>query len=276
MSKAVAIVLKRRRFTLALLVCFGWILSAHADDETDLWRIWSRSLENPERHEAHATAYQQFAQANAGSPLAPTARTLAAWHLLQLQRHAEAREILAAQLQSPRDLAGRGAHQLALAWLSRLDREKVAAALDVYRVREVRYPETLAVLATDPGLSDMQRPPPADRWGQPWTYRLERMRVLSGVTGQRYRLESRTLGETSALSDALAIPLASRIPHQPVRVFADANRIPAVQLKENAQAQPVVLTLGAKTGSIRLDYASPRLVILHDNLHFKLTRPATP
>ena len=258
------------------VVCWGTALAGtavRAADEAALWRLWSRQQARPDDHAAHAAAYGEFAAARPDDPLAPLAGTLAAWHYLKADRSAEAQEWLERYDRTARAPTARGASRLARAWLTRLDREKVVAALDVYRTREVRFPDRLDRLPAHAAVTRAGlQPPLEDRWGQSWVYQLEAMRALTGLTGQRYTLESRRLGDTSDLGKALAAPYGDRVRLDVVRVLA-AGRSPSVQLvhPEDPEA-PIVLTPGAQHENIRLEYVGEHLVILHDDLHWNLLR----
>lgn len=92
-------------------------------------------------------------------------------------------------------------------WLSRLDREKVVAALKAYYAANVEYPPSLDALR-----SMKSAPPLLDRWKEPWTYRLANFKALKGVSAQRYTLESRKVGRSSDLKKAIAARAASSAP----------------------------------------------------------------
>ncbi len=266
-----------RIWTAAGGLCVGLLshVSAQTADEVALWRLWTRHQAEPTEHAVHATAFADFADTRPDDPLAPLAGTLAAWHLLQAGRVDEATTWLERYARPSRHPTARGASQLARAWLTRLDRERVVQALDAYRTREVRFPERLTDLN---GHAAVQRagiePPLEDRWGQSWIYQLEAMRALTRLAGQRYRLESRRLrGDgMSDLNKALAVPYGDGIPLEVVRIMG-AGQTASAQLADPAAPDaPIALSPGAQHESIALEYLSDNLVILHDTLHWKIMR----
>jgi len=151
--------------TVAAVLLFTTNLSVAASeaDEATLWRLWSRHMANPGDHETLSTAFRHFARTRPDDPLAPVANTIAAWHLLKNRHYDEAKELLIPYAHPSAQGTARGAHELARAWLTRLDREEVIEALDFYRTREVRYPDHLATLMEHPALPEALRPPLTDR-----------------------------------------------------------------------------------------------------------------
>ena len=240
--------------------------------EGGLWTLWTQHLGSPDLHAQHAEGFHAFAARRPLEPLAPVAQTLEAWHLLKLERAAEAKallETLAAQ--TPADATGRGARELSRAWLTCLDRESVVVALDLYRVREVRYPERLADLEAWPPLKE--RPPFQDRWANRWEYRMERLRSMPSLEGQRYSLGSRMLGDVSSLKSALALKYAERILFSPVQVRLVQGRPAVISLLPDGAAAGTAAALvmaGSSHEGVMVAYASTSLVILHDRLHWKI------
>lgn len=92
-------------------------------------------------------------------------------------------------------------------WLSRIDREKVVAALKAYYVEHVEYPDSL-----EPFRNLKPAPPLRDRWGDQWVYKLADFRLLKGVKSQRYTLESRSMPRVSDLKRAIESRAAAAIP----------------------------------------------------------------
>ena len=273
----------RPRAAALVLAGLGGMTTCHAQqppaDEAALWALWSRHLAAPGLHDEHAAALAAFAKARPRDPLTPVAQILEAWHLLKLNRRDEARARLAPHL-SLRETGHipRAATELARAWTTILDREVVAEALERYRVRKVRYPESLDALQSFNRLPDTLKPLPRDRWDNPWNYRLARFSHIPSVSGMRYTLESRTLGPLSALDPALAVPYAANIQFAPARFMGGADRQAVVQLTRTGgagtgQAASVTLGLGvwSPAENIAVVYASPRLIILRDRLHWRIT-----
>jgi hypothetical protein len=242
--------------------------------ESGIWLLWTRHSAAVSNHAQHAEAFQAFAARRPPDPFAPMAITLQAWHLLQLGRTAEAQALLQPLAdQPPADPIARGARELARGWLSLLDRERLAAALERYRVREIRYPERLADLESWPHLGE--RPPFQDRWGNRWEYQTERLRSMPSLLGQRYSLGSRMLGDTRDFKTALALPYAGRIDLRPVQVRTVPNRQPIIEFViEGAPAgtSPAMVMVGSAHQDITVAYASASLIVLHDRLHWKLVQ----
>ena len=136
----------------------------------------------------------------------PVVRTIEGWHLLQAKRQAEAVKAFEAALDPQRsnDFTIRAADTMARRWLSRLDREKVVAALKKYHTAEVEFPADLTALAS---LPQEEQPPLRDRLGDAWSYRLTEFRRLKAAKAQRYLLYSISIGrESSALDTAISLP----------------------------------------------------------------------
>jgi len=240
--------------------------------EAGLWNLWMRHMADPSRHDQHAEAFRAFVARRPPDPLSPVAQTLHAWHLLKLGREGEARALLEPlATQNPAEGIGKGARDLARAWLTCLDRELLVAALEQYRIREVRYPERLSDLETWPHMT--AKIPFLDRWGNRWDYRTESLRSMPLLQGQRYVLASRMLGDVSALKAALALKYAERNPLVPVQMRAVAGRPSMVSLLPEGAAAgvpPAMVMTGTAHEGITVAYASPGLVILHDRLHWKI------
>ena len=143
------------------------------------------------------------------------------------------------------DQVARAADIVARRWLSRLDREKVVAALKAYYAENVAYPDSLEPLrAAKPAL------PLRDRWGDPWNYKLANFKLLKGVSGQRYTLESRNVGRASDLAKAIAARASSPVPEGwKVSKGASADSVSVVI--ETADGARSVLREGSVHAGIR-------------------------
>jgi len=246
---------------------------AAAGGDAGLWQLWTRQNASPEAYAELAEAWRGFAAGRpAGDPHVPVAHTLAAWNALKIGRVEEAKALLQpyATVETAVGTA-RGAREIARGWLTCLDREVLVAALDAYRIGEVRYPARLADLEHWPRLPATLRPSFQDRWGNPWVYNLERLKSMPMLHGQRYSLTSRMLGDTSALEVALALTYAQRLVLRPVQIRAVPGRQPLVALAgDDPEAAPALIQVGAVHQGVGVAYVSPSLVILHDRLHWKL------
>ncbi len=242
--------------------------------ERPLWLLWNRHLAGSAAHADLAAECDALARAHPDDPAAPVARTIQAWHLMQLNQHDDAAALLEPLLAATGDGTARGAHELARAWLSRMDHERVRAALEIYRRRRVRYPRRLAELDSLPQIPPGRHPVSHDRYGTPWVYREERLQSMPSLEWQRYTLQSRTLGDDSALHEALAIPYATRIPFTPLRVFAPEGRPPIIGLARTDAAhleRPAAsVGLGVWHEGVSVARISSAWVIMHDRLHWKI------
>lgn len=105
------------------------------------------------------------------------------------------------------DPVARAADTHARRWLSRLDREKIIVLLKAYYADNVEYPDTL-----EPIRNLKPAPPMRDRWGDQWIYKLADFKLLKGVKGQRYTLESRNMGRASDLNRAIESRATTTLP----------------------------------------------------------------
>ncbi len=249
------------------------VAGAPVGDDAGLWKLWMRQNTPPLAYVELAEAWNAFAAGRpARDPHVPVAHTLAAWNLLKAGRNDEAQALLEpyAGLEFA-DGTVRVAREIARAWLSCLDRKVLMSALEAYRAEQVRYPERLAQLEQWPKLATMTRPVFQDRWGRPWIYRIERMRSMPKLDGQRYSLTCRTLGDKSALEDALALSYAEGIKLRPVQIRSIGGRPPMVALAGvDDQTPPALIQIGSVHQGVGIAYVSSLLVILYDRLHWKL------
>ena len=259
---------------LACATLAGLVQSARAQQGADntALALWHAQAAEPAAHAQHARAWLAFADGEAGA-LAPLAHTMAAWHLLRAERPAEARALWERYADADRATGiARAAREISRSWLTCLDRETVVAALALYRRDALRYPADLETLgAWAAKLPQPQHPVPTDRWGQPWNYQLEALRTMPQLEGQRYRLTSRALGPLSLLRDALALSHGERITLRPVQIRQVPNRPPLVALMGPDGGAPALIQVGSQHAGVGVVHLSPRIVVLHDRLHWKLS-----
>jgi hypothetical protein len=105
---------------------------------------------------------------------------------------------------------------MARRWLTRLDREQVAAALQKVYAEDLEYPESLSAVNA---LAPEFRPPIVDRWGAAWLYTPHAFTKLDTGDRQTFTLESSKLGEASELKQALALPYGAGFTFKPARVM---------------------------------------------------------
>ena len=272
--------MKTRLSIRFLAACAAWACVAippsaaqvQSTNEQGIWNLWQMHIKNPADHAAVLEACRGFAKANPTDPFASVAQTIAAWHLLKLDRAEEARSALQPWLQSSPDPVRAGARELARAWLTLLDMETVRASLQEYYRHEVRYPETLAAIAAHPRIPKSLHPPPADRWSRPWTYQPDDFRVLSGLRGQRYRLESASLKNLPGLQAALDVPYAGRIGIQPIKALRTGDGRPMVHFRGARAGDTNAVSIvqqGTSAEDIFLAHVGPKLILVCDNLHWR-------
>jgi hypothetical protein len=250
---------------LALAILFG-NRPARAADEAALQDLWKQQLATPDDHEALLKACHDFAAAHAGDPLLPVARGLEEWHLLRANRRPEALAMITADLTPQPGPVSAGAQHLARGWMTRVDREQVAEALQAYYRQQIAYPKSLDQLP------ETGRPPLVDRLGKPWTYKLTGFAKLPGFTDQKYSLQSATLGDVSDFKTAVALPYAARIVAVPLQVLPAPGNSQAV--KFNLGGSAAVIGVGQGGGDLFLAYVGEHILVVCDYTHWKiLPRP---
>lgn len=269
-----------RRGAAALLLGFALTTvsasgQSRAGDERAVWALWNTHSNNLDRADTVLAACREFENQHPRSPFLDVSRGLAAWHLLKTGQTRQARETLESMPfeGAPRFLA-EAAKEMARAWITRLDREKVVLALRRYYAREVAFPESLDALQS---LPSEQRPPMTDAWGNPWRYRLRSFRFLKGIDNQRYLLESRTLGPDSELEAALRAPYGGALKYRPLRRVSTGGGTAAVQFlpppapdASSPTARPMVASPGSMLELARFAHLGEHLVILADFRHWNL------
>jgi len=262
----------RPALLLLILSLFLGGVSARAAEEAGLMELWKKHMAAPDDHEAVVKACHEFEAAHAGDPLLPVVRGVEIWHALRVGTKVEARQMLEADLIAPAGSVNDGARRLAQGWLTRLDREQVAAALQGYYRKEIAYPKSLEQL-TQLKLTADGMPPLHDRFGQPWSYQLTGFGRLPGFTDQKYALRSVTLGETSDFKTAVRMPYAAHIQAVPVQVMSAGGGPEAVKFNLGAGGASVI-SLGQAAGDLHLAFVGARIVVVCDYSHWKiLPRP---
>lgn len=253
-------------------------------NERGLWQLWYQHTTNAPDNEALLTACKTFADPKVFNPLAPVAHSMAAWDLLRLDRKADAAALLTAQLATTDTPLKNGAANLARAWLTRLDRERLRVALQFYYRREVRYPASLNDLFAYAPLPKNAVLPKTDRWGSSWRYALTGFKTMPGLMDQRFSLASARLEKSSDLAEALAVPYSGRMRVKPVRMLSAApgSEVVEVILLSGAPPAPdadpqkpagktVAVALNSTTAEgMTLVYVGKLILILHDSDHWML------
>ena len=257
------------RVGLALLCLAAFVSPACAANETGLLELWKQHLASPEDHEAVIKSCESFLLANPSDPLLPVVRGIEAWHHFRAGRNADALRMTEPYLAAPPGPVTDSARVLAQGWLTRLDREKVAAALQLYYRKEIAYPKTLEQVAKHPKIPADAQPPFTDRFGKPWIYRLTGFGKVPGFADQKYALESLALGDLSDLKTALQAPYASRIQATPAQVLAAPGNSVAVKFNVPGKGAAVV-GVGQAVGDLHLAFVGSQIVVVCDYTHWKI------
>lgn len=204
-------------------------LAQSAPDEAEAVRVWQAHSRVPADPAAVLVAGTRFEQQYPGSEWLPFVQGLTAWQAMtsgSTQAAVQAWERMAAA--GPANPLAEAGRNQALRWLTRLDREQVRAALRTVYRRDVQYPATLEALRA------LSPPPPlTNRWGRAWTYRLESLQQVKGLSGQRYLLESPGMSGQSDLAAALEKPYRLPVALEPQRVESGAGKRPTLQCAGN-------------------------------------------
>jgi len=249
-----------------LWVVFVLSQAVRAEDEEALQDLWKQHVTTPDDHESIVKACHEFAGGHAGDSLLPVVRGLEEWHLLRANRQPEALQLMAEDLAAGPGPVNEGARRLAQGWMTRLDREQVAGALQGYYRKEVAYPKTLDQVRQATPF------PSVDRFGKPWNYKLTGFAKLPGFIDQKYALESAILGDVSDFNGALKLPYAARIVAVPVQVLGPQGGVPTV--KFNLAGSAALIGVGQGAGNLYLAYLGAHLIVVCDYTHWKiLPRP---
>lgn len=217
MATVQAILSRGGRLFLGLCLVAGTVRAGDADERA-LLAIWKTHMGALSNHVEVIAQCRKFEADMARSTYVPVVRGIGAWHLLAAGRNDEALTSLNAMLAEAKEPMAQAGNAMALRWLTRLDREKVCAALLAYYAKHVFYPETLAVFTSFP-LPAEKKPPLKDRWDQSWAYSLAEFKQLKGLQRHRYTIRSRELGVLTDLKKMLKVPYAGRITLKPLRVM---------------------------------------------------------
>ena len=124
--------------------------TARSANEAALLELWTQHLASPDDHEAVLKSCGSFIAANPVDPLIPVVQGIESWHEFRAGRTAEGVKLIEPYLTAPPGPVTDSARSLALGWMTRMDREKVAAALQISYRKEVAYPKTLTQIASHP------------------------------------------------------------------------------------------------------------------------------
>lgn len=233
-----------------------------APDERGLWRVWVASTNTPGDHAAVVTACSQFRAKAPQDPFCVVVAGMEAWHLLSMGNTNAAVALFESMLSipekaSPLQSAG---GDMARSWLTRLDREKVRAALKKIYLKEIEFPSSLDPIKS---LKMKSLPPFTDRWGKAWTYRLESS--IKGLSSQHYVLESSQLGSRSDLAKALVLPYAGRVSLEPIKVSPVSAD--TVEFAVRGGKSGYLQTGGTMNGTV-VAYIGMNIIVMADESHW--------
>jgi hypothetical protein len=214
-----------------------------------VWVVHSRSLDD---HAAVIEACQRVMDKTSTlGEFLPVVKTLAAWHLLAAGKEADAVRLFESALtadKAPQPIE-RAADTMAKRWLTRLDIRKVDAALKAYYTEHVEFPASLSPVLSMPPPS---APSKADRFGDPWGYRLGEFSRLAKIKSQRYTLYSKNLG--NGLSFLKDVPFTAYSPKKSATLLGRKTAQPvSVDLETvvDGKTERVIALEGNLTGGIR-------------------------
>lgn len=233
-------------------------------DERGLWLAWVASTNASGDHAAVVAACKEFRTKAPQDPLVLVASGMEAWHLLSMGNTNAAVALFEPMLSVPVNatyLQNAGA-EMARSWLTRIDRERVRMALKKLYLRDIEFPASLEPIKT---LKLNPLPPFTDRWGKPWTYRLESS--ITGMSSQQYVLESAQLGTRSDLAKSLALPYAGRIMMAPVRV----SPVSADTVEFSTRiGKPAYLQAGGMLNGVTVAYIGDNIIVMADENHWRV------
>ncbi|MDD5677346.1 MAG: hypothetical protein PHW60_05050 [Kiritimatiellae bacterium] len=248
------------------------VFGASEAQENAIWALWSLQTSSPAQHGAILAACQQMQKSPPPNPLLPVVLGLAAWHSLHLGKTNDAallfNEMTTTPPATPTMAAGA---EMGRRWLTRLDREKVRRGLTIYYRNEIEYPinlQQLKKITDDQSLTD--------RWGAPWQYQLAEFKAIKGLRGQRYLLQSKTLGESSDLAKALERPYAAGMLIQPLSLAISGSGAQNIIFQiPGDRTEKIILSEGGQTAGTTLTYIGSRILILCDGDHWQVvSKPA--
>jgi len=263
---------KRRMLLLPILATAAAALTSlraqtARPNESGLAAVWKLNISESNDHARVASACGEFRKASPSDPLAWVADGIGAWRWLKAGDTSTAATVFERMAAAPQtDPMGKAAAVMAKRWLTRLDREKVRFALKLMYRKNIEFPPSLEDLRM---LPEQFQPPYTDRWGQKWSYRLVEFKHLKGIRGQKYELISASLGASSDLETALAVPYASRIPLKPSRVIGGGAGSEAIEFATtDGTNEKKVLNVGSESDGIRFPYRGASLLVLSDGDHW--------
>jgi hypothetical protein len=234
-------------------------------NERGLWQLWAASTNAAGEHASVVTACGDFRTQTPQDPFVVVVTGLEAWQLLKMGSTQKAISLFESMLTVPENatyLQIAGA-EMARVWLTRIDRDQVQAGLKKIYVRDIAFPVTLESLKS---LRVAPIPPLNDRWGKPWSYRLESS--IKGMDSQHYVLESTRLGARTDLATALAQPYAGQIKLEPARLLPVSTDTVEFTTRDGTHA---FLQAGGKSDGVTVAYLGVNLIVMADESHWRIS-----
>jgi hypothetical protein len=256
----------------AVLVALAFASPVFADkpDETALQALWDQQRKGD--HAATAQAAAAFEQSFPASPLVTVARGLGAWNLMEAGDMEGARQLLEKMAAAGDEPVPAIGVEMARRWLTRMDRDAVAAGLDKVYGNDLEYPDSLSAV-TDLHLNPA--PPMTDRWGAPWLYTATSFKRLQTGDRQTYVLESAKLGDNSDLKTALGLPYGSGFTFKPSRVMPPIGG-KAVITFQDAGGKADTLSEGSAGNDLGFAYLGDGMLILSSGDYWSIQpRPSS-
>ncbi|MFZ9920075.1 MAG: tetratricopeptide repeat protein [Terrimicrobiaceae bacterium] len=243
---------------------------SRAANEAAFLDLWNFHAKSPGKNAEVIEKCRAFVRDNPNDPYQEPARSIEAWHLLASGQGKEAWAIFESQANNSSSPEKAGAALVAKGWLTRRDRDHVAAALKVFYRSEITYPANLEDLQNHKKIPAEDRPPSVDRFGEPWDYRQEGFAKLKGFEGQKYHLQSQRLGLLSDLSASLRIPYADQLKVKATQILPGDASGPIVQFENIGSKGVSMLGLGKASKQFHLAHVGDKFILVCDTAHWKV------
>lgn len=242
-----------------LLIAIASTAGAEAPIEARVRKLWSFARAGSTNHVEILAACTKFERDVSAKSFFPVSRGIAAWVEASRGRLASANALWEGMRTRGSGSMAVSANEMARRWQTRLDREKIKAALQAYYLAEIEYPRRLKNLKESHSSAPFEM---LDRWQQPWTYQARTPEHLPGALRQTYVLESERLGRDSDLEAALGTRYGGdfQLRVKQLRTLEPGNK--EVTLYEESLDLDIVLTQKFGSGQLELAYVGSTVVIV--------------
>ena len=156
---------------------------------------------------------------------------------------------------SESDSVSAGLRELAKCWLARAAMVEVDGALRTYYRKEVRFPDSLAVVE-----KEIPAGAKADPWGEPWIYRPTAPKAVAKWTKQRYELGPTRAPQLLPLAEAVQ---AKAVPAPLKAASREAGGAKALQLT-GADGKVAIVQAGSRFGEYGVLFIAEGWALLAD------------